>query len=171
MFLSLIGNRYVLAAILFVVALGWAGYEGWHQRGIRADAQIAERDAQIKAIRAEADRAVAQAQEKAAQVEEKVVIQYRDRVQVIRQTAPEVEHDFTIIKQSPCALPAEWVRLHNAGAGVSGQASGGADDATATVSCADAIEIVRENYKRSRENAEQLAALQEWAAGVSGAAP
>ena len=156
----MIGGTYVVAALVFVLAICGAGFTGWHERGKQADAEIS-------AIKSGLEAKVAQAQKLAAETSERVVIRYKDRVQIIHETAPEVEHDVQVIRQSDCTLPAEFVRLHNAGAGVPGETPVGADDASQTVSCADAIETIRANYEAARANAAQLEALQEWAKGVS----
>ena len=153
-------TTYVVAALVFVLALAGAGYEGWHQRDRLALAEIG-------AIKSELEAKVAKAEKLAAETSERVVIRYKDRVQVIREVPPEVEHEVQVIRDSKCVLPAEWVRLHNAGAGVPSQTPGTTDGEAATVDCATAIEVVRENYARSRENAAQLEALQDWAKGVS----
>lgn len=150
----------MVAALVFVCSVVGAGLYGYHERGKRADAEIA-------ALKSEADKAVAQAREQAAKVSEKVVIQYRDRVVKIRETPPEVAHEVQIIRDSDCRLPREWVRLHDAAASGEDPAPGGIDETPANVDCAGAIEVVRENYLRSRENAEQLKALQAWAEGVA----
>ena len=139
----------MVAALVFVLAICGAGFTGWHERGKQADAEIS-------AIKSGLEAKVAQAQKLAAETSERVVIRYKDRVQVIHETAPEVEHDVQIIRQSDCTLPAEFVRLHNAGAGVPSETPAGADDAAQTISCATAIEVIRENYQRSRENSAQL---------------
>ena len=155
------GGSYVLAALVFVLAVAGAGITGWHERGKQADAELA-------AIKAEAQTKVAQAQKLAAETSERVVIRYQDRVKVIREVPQEVVHEIEVIRQSKCVLPAEWVRLHDAGAGIPSQAPGSADDPAQAISCADAIETVRRNYEAARLNAEQLAALQDWIASVSG---
>lgn len=152
----MIGGQYVLAALLFVVAVGGAGYEGWHQRGKQADAEI-------RAIQAQAEKEVAQAKQQNAEVSQKVVIQYRDRIKVVREVSPDVQHDVQVIRESGCRLPPEFLRLYNESAGSENQPAIGADDSAA---CADAIATLRENNLRSRENAEQLKALQAWAEGV-----
>lgn len=151
---------YVVAALVFVLALAGAGYQGWHQRDRLAVSEL-------NSIKAEAAAQVAKAEKRAAETSERVVIRYKDRVQVIREVPPEVEHEVQVIRNSKCVLPAEWVRLHDAGAGVPSQAPGTTDGEAATVDCATAIETVRENYTRARENAAQLEALQDWAKGVS----
>ena len=156
----MIGGTYVVAALVFVLAICGAGFTGWHERGKQADAEIS-------AIKSGLEAKVAQAQKLAAETSERVVIRYKDRVQVIHETAPEVEHDVQVIRKSDCTLPAEFVRLHNAGAGVPSETPAGADDAAQTVTCATAIETIRSNYEAARANAAQLEALQEWAKGVS----
>jgi hypothetical protein len=154
-------TKYAVIALVVIVALMGAAYSGWHQRDRLAVAEIS-------AIKSDLETKVAQAQKLAAETSERVVIRYQDRVKVIREVPQEVVHEIEVIRQSKCVLPAEWVRLHDAGAGVSSQAPGAVDDAAEEVDCATAIEVVRENYARSRENAEQLAALQEWISSVSG---
>jgi hypothetical protein len=155
----MIGGQYVLAAFLLVVAVGGAFVGGYHERGKRADAEIA-------AIHADAEKKVAQARQQNAEVSQKVVTVYKDRIVRIREVPPEVQHDVQVIRESDCKLPAAWVRLHDDATG-SEVDPAARIDGEATIPCAAAIEIVRENYTRSRENSEQLAALQEWAKGVS----
>jgi hypothetical protein len=151
------GYSYVLAAFLLVVAVGGAFFGGYHERGKRADAEIA-------AIHADAEKKVAQARQQNAEVSQKVVTVYKDRIVRIREIPPEVQHEVQVIRESGCRLPSEFLRLHNDAAGSEVKPPIGADD---TASCADAIETIRANLIASRENAEQLTALQEWAKGVS----
>lgn len=151
------GVPYVVAALVFVLSCVGSYALGWKHRGKQAEAEIA-------AIHADLGEKLAKAQEKAAEVRERVVIQYRDRIQVIREVPPEVTHEIQVIRDSGCVVPAQWVRLHDAGAGVVPEAAAGADE---PASCADAIEAIRANYTSARENAAQLEALQAWAAGIS----
>jgi hypothetical protein len=150
------GVPYVVAAIVFLGMLVGAHEVGYHRASKVGKAELAQ-------IKSELEAKVAQAEAKAATVSAREVIKYRDRVVRIRETAPEVAHEIQVIRNSPCVLPPEWVRLHDFSVNDS-RASGGTDE---TASCADALEVVRENYLRSRENAAQLEALQAWAAGVS----
>jgi hypothetical protein len=154
------GGSYVVAALVFVLALAGAAYEGWHQRDRLAVAEIGS-------IRSEAETKVAKAEKLAAETSERVVIRYKDRIQTIRVVEPEVAHEVQVIRDSKCVLPREWVRLHDAGAGVPSQAPGSADAAASEIDCATAIETVRENYTRAAENSAQLEALQEWVKGVA----
>ena len=151
---------YVVAALVFLASIIGAHEYGYHRASKVCDAQI-------QSIRAELETKVAQAQKLAAETSERVVIRYKDRVQIIHETAPEVEHDVQVIRKSDFTLPAEFVRLHNAGAGVPSETPAGTDESTETVSCADAIETIRANYEASRENSAQLEALQEWARALA----
>lgn len=155
----MIGGPYALAAVAVLVAtsLSFAGCE--HQRAKAAKAELV-------AYKAEAAANSAKAEAKSAVVSEKVVVKYRDRIKEVRVVGPEVVREIEIIRESGCKLPREWVRLHDSATGQGPEAPGGADG-SAEVSCAAAIEAVRENYQRSRENAAQLEALQAWAASVS----
>lgn len=151
---------YVLATVVALAALIGA-HEVGHGRGLKLG------ESRLAAYQAQAEEEAAKLRAKAAEVRERVVIQYRDRVQEIRVPEPvEVVREIEIIRQSDCKLPAAWVRLHDASQRGGPEAAAGADAAT-EVSCAAAIEIIRENHKRFRENAEQLKALQAWAASVS----
>jgi len=153
-------GTYALAAagLVAVVGFGYGKYQS-----VRADRTEAEFSAYKSQAEAESEKLRA----KAAEVRVEVVTQYRDRVREIRVPEPvEVVREIEVIRNSDCKLPRGWVRLHDAATGAGGEAPGGTDDA-AEISCAAAIEGVRENYKRSRENAAQLEALQKWAASVS----
>jgi len=62
-----------------------------------------------------------------------------------------------------CLLPARWVQLHDSAAtGLPAPASAGSgvDAATGTVTDADALPVVTDNYKAYREVANQLQGLQ-----------
>lgn len=153
-------NVYVLAAagVLVVGALGYGAFE--HQRYLVAKADLV-------AYQAQAEAETQKLRAKAAEVRIEVVTKYVDRVKTIRVPEPvEVVREIEVIRNSDCKLPAAWVRLHNATPRSGIEAPAGTDDA-AEVTCAAAIETVRENYKRFTENAAQLEALQSWAAQVS----
>lgn len=154
-------GTYALAALGLVAVVGF-GY-GKYQ-SVRADRTEAEFSAYKSQAEAESEKLRA----KAAEVRVEVVTQYRDRVREIRVPEPvEVVREIQVLRDSGCVLPGAFRLLHDSAAtGASGEAPGGTDDA-AEISCAAAIEGVRENYKRSRENAAQLEALQKWAASVS----
>jgi ABC-type Na+ efflux pump permease subunit len=152
-------NLYVVAAIVVVGAVGYGAFE--HQRYLTAKADLV-------AYQAQAEAETQKLRAKAAQVETKVVIQYRDRVKEIRVPEPvEVVREIERLRDSGCVLPGAFRLLHDSAAtGASGETSTGTDE-SAPVPCDVAAETIRESYKRARENAEQLKALQEWAASVS----
>ena len=160
--LALLGGpaKYVLVALLALAALVAS-----HEIGFRR-AQVAGAQ-RLAAYQAQAQAESEKLKAKAAEVREKVVIQYRDRIREIRVVEPEVIREIEVIRNSGCSLPAAWVRLYNSSAKGWIDPAPGVDDPGAEITCADAIEILREGSKRFAENAEQLTALQAWAAGVS----
>lgn len=150
----------VLAAAISFAGLGLYAKIQYH----RAESAISE----FAAYQAQAESESAKLREKAARVETKVVVEYRDRVKTIRVPEPvEVVREIEVIRNSGCTLPSEFRVLHDSAAtGGDGKAPAGTNDGS-PVSCAVAIEVIRENYARARENAVQLEALQQWAAQVS----
>jgi hypothetical protein len=152
---------YVLAAVVALALIAGA-HEVGHGRGLRIG------EARLAAYQAQAEAESEKLRAKAAEVRERVVIQYRDRIKEVRvPETVEVIREIEIIRKSGCTLPAEFRLLHDSATGADGEASGGTAGPAESVDCAAAIETIRENYKRARENAEQLKALQAWAAGVS----
>ena len=154
----MIGTQYVVAGLVALALL-----VGAHELGFRRAAVAGK--ATLVAYKATAEAESAKLDAKAAQVETKVVIQYRDRVRVIREIGPEVIREIEVIRKSDCVLPPEFRVYHDRATGADGQAPAGADAAPVTPE--DVAETVRENYARSLENSAQLEALQEWAASVS----
>lgn len=156
----MIGGPYALVAVGVVVvgALGYGAFE--HQRYLRVSAEF-------ESHKSEAERQVAEARAQAAEVRERVVVQYRDRIREIRTEPKEVIREIEVIKAGPCELPPGFRWLHDSATGSQAPEAGSSADPSTPVSCAAAIETIRENYARSRENSAQLKALQEWAASVS----
>lgn len=78
--------------------------------------------------------------------------------------------------QSPnagnCAMPVEWVRIHdNAATGEGNQPTNtpsGVDDSTRAITDADAIAVIANNYELCRDTRTRLINLQQWARTVSG---
>jgi hypothetical protein len=155
----MIGGSYVVAALVFVLAICGAGFTGWHERGKRADAEMAS-------VVAQAAQKVAEAKQQNAEVSQKVVTVYKDRIVKIREVTPEVQHDVQVIRDSGCTLPAEFVRIYNDSAGYETPTPAGVDGPLG-ITCADAVEIARANNKEAREREAKLSALQSWAEGVS----
>ncbi len=148
-----------LIALLLIVA---AGTWGWHKgaESVRAEWETERRELAIKA-----------AEVKAAQAEAgtRAVTRYVDRVRTVREPAE------TLIKEIPvhvpsdtCALPAGFRVLHDTAARGFHPPAAGAADAT-PVAAQDLASTIALNYADCQQNAEQLSALQSWAADVSNA--
>lgn len=151
---------YVVAALVALSALVGA-HELGHWRGAaKGKANLAAFQAEAKA-EAESHKAVV------AQVETKVVVQWRDRVKVIREVLPEVVREIEVIRNSDCVLPPEFRLLHDHATGEQAPEAGSSADPAAETTCLAAVETVIENYKRARETSAQLEALQEWAMAAS----
>jgi hypothetical protein len=90
-------------------------------------------------------------------ITERVVIQYRDRIRVVKEQANETKTQAAAVAGT---CPAAVGVFHDAAALQLPAATGGADDAT--VGAATVASTVVENYGRCHQNAEQLKALQEW---------
>ncbi|WP_269503720.1 hypothetical protein [Burkholderia sp. IMCC1007] len=111
-----------------------------------------------------------------ARLNEKVVTQYVDRVQVVR------EKGDTIIKEVPiyvdreadraCTVPVGFVRLHDAAAAnVPVGDPGSTDAAPAGIALSGVAATVAGNYTTCHENAEQLIALQARLRGAGNSKP
>jgi hypothetical protein len=154
------GAYVVLAAAISFAGLGLYAKIQYH----RAEAAISG----FASYKAQAESESAKLRAKAAEVRIEVVTKYVDRVKTIRVPEPvEVVREIEIIRDSGCVLPGEFRVLHDSAARGGTEAPAGANDSSSPVDCATAIEVIRENYKRSSENSAQLGALQEWAASVS----
>lgn len=148
--------RLLALASLGVVLVGF----GWIKGANHAQAQW-DADIQQQALQAAATR------ERQAQATVKVVTQYVDRVQVVRQKGE------TIIKEVPVYVPVQadavctinrgFVRLHDAAAaGELPEPARDADAAAAGIALSAVAGTVAANYQTCHENAEQLRALQVW---------
>lgn len=147
---------YAFLAISVVFALVAIGY----RLGVDSE--------QGKAVQAERDQ-LSQAFEQGkalGTVRDKIVTQYVDRVQVIK------ERGATIIKEVPvyvsakadaaCTVNAGFVRVHDAAANAlpAPEPSGAADEAPSGVALSAVAVATAENYVTCNANAEQLSQLQ-----------
>lgn len=100
-------------------------------------------------------------QEKAT---DRVVVEYRDRVQVVTKQGKEVVREVErLVPFGLCQLDPGFRLLHDAAAaGSVPDPAGRADGPAAPVEQATAAETVADNYLACRLNAEQLTALQRW---------
>lgn len=144
---------YGLAGALILAAIVGAFSVGFGKGSASRNSEIAEYQAAIKA----SERLAAEAAERADKTAAKVVTVYKDRIKTIREVTPGEIQLVEVVKQSNCELPGAWRVLHDSAA------SGGPapQDSAGTVSPADAIETVTENYRIARETAARLEALQE----------
>lgn len=146
----------IIGALLF--ALGWI----YGASAEQAKAKQAERDQLSQAF--EQGQAL-------GTVRDRVVTQYVDRVQVIR------ERGATLIKEVPvyvsakadaaCVVNAGFVRVHDAAAGnlPTPEPSGAADDAPSGIALSAVAATNAGNYATCHETAERLTSLQEYVRG------
>src|SRR5690606_31388404 len=161
--------RWLALAALAVALVGVGWVQGAAHVQAQWDSAIQQQSLQTAAIR-----------ERQAQATVKVVTQYVDRVRVVR------EKGETIIKEVPVYVPVQvdaactinrgFVRLHDAAAaGELPEPARDADAAAAGIALSAVAGTVADNYQRCHENAEQMRALQAWAAAMheasTGAAP
>ncbi|WP_205169168.1 hypothetical protein [Burkholderia sp. LMG 13014] len=145
---------FVVGAIALVAAVAVIAIQ--HARLVDAAQRAADLARDVRERTAERD---------AARRDVKVVTQYVDRVQVVR------ENGDTIIKEVPvyvdreadraCTIPVGFVRVHDsAAANVPVGDPGTADAATSGIALSAVAATVAGNYTSCHENAEQLIALQ-----------
>lgn len=104
-----------------------------------------------------------------AEVVTKTVIEYRDRVQVVKEKGDVIEKEVQVlVPVGSCDLPGGFRVLHDAAAG----AIPVPDDPAGAAAAADAVEAsaaaatIAENYTSCRADAERLRALQELLKGL-----
>lgn len=111
--------------------------------------------------------AVADIKTKQAEATVKVVTEYVDRVQIIRRAGETIIKEVTkYVPSDTCTLPAGFRLLHDTAAAGNDPDPAGIADAQ-PVPAQTLAETIAENYTACRLNAEQLNALQSWAAGQS----
>lgn len=150
--LSFFGGRI---AILVVVALSVFGFG--YKTG--ADAVQAAWDAQKNQQMLNA----AQTAQQQAEVSTQTVVQYVDRVQIVREKGAAITKEVKVyVPSNSCALPGSFRLLHDAAATNSAlpATTGGVD--APTVNAQDLAETVTNNYTTCHEIREQLTALQNW---------
>ena len=143
---------YGLAASLLVVWSIFLGTTAYYKGRDSRNPEIAEYQAAIEVSKREA----AAAEKRAAETSAQVVTVYKDRIKTIREVVPGEIQLVEVVKQSNCELPGAWRVLHDSAA----SGSPAPQDTGGTVSPADAIETVTENYRIARENTARLEALQ-----------
>lgn len=155
-------NGRAVAAAVIALCLAASHLLAW-QKGaahVRAEWQTERSQAVTQAAEVKAEQ---------AEVTARVVTQYVDRVRIVRAPAEKIIQEIpTYVPTTACPLPGGFRLLHDAAArGDDPGAAGGA--AAPAVPAQDLARTLTDNYTACRENAEQLIALQAWAAGVAGA--
>lgn len=163
-FLSPIG-RWLVIGLLVAASYGAAYMQGrshgWDKREMQA---VEEKRVSNELL--------ASLSLKRGTITEKVVTQYRDRVKVVQVQGEEVIREIErLIPIDSCSLSPQFRVLHDAA--VSGrfpEAATGIDDAPGVPQDV-AARTIAQNYAIAKQNAEQLAALQEWVTKQSEALP
>ena len=154
------------------ICLGIGTTAGWISNGWRWEAKVAEaeREARDNLEALEAAREKLKEEKEARQKE-------ADRASLLEEQLADAEAEVIVeevIKYvqadntGGCALPPEWVRIHNQAAGVPGArateaAAREADGAAGTaITDRDALPVVTSNYARARECIARLQGLQGW---------
>ena len=165
---------FLAVAWTFLKAIPWqiyagailiAGFYGYgvkqHHAGY-AEA-TAKYEAQIAAERAKYDAEITSLRAKQQAVITKTVIQYRDRVQVVKEKGDEIIKEIPVLVPLDSPLLAGGVRVaHDAAAsGVMPDDPQGAAAAASPVETAALVATVAENFTACRESSERLIALQQ----------
>ena len=155
--------RLLVSAVLAGGALSMAFVGGWTVNGWRLTAQLVEA---AQAEKTQAQAAEQLRQERDALAAEKTLAESRAqqaRARVItREVVKYVQAD-----APRCDLAAEWVRIHDAAAGVQDTGTAAAFDGAATVDAAThddrrALVVITENYDTCLAELARLRGLQEW---------
>ena len=149
-------GRWLMVAALIAASYGAAYVKG------RSDGYD-KRDAIAQAMLAEQDLLSAKLAANRAKITERIVIEYRDKVRVVREKGEEVIREVErLVPMGSCDLPGGWRVLHDAAA--EGRFPESSERiAAAPVSAQDAARTVASNYATCRETAERLTSLQDWA--------
>lgn len=166
-------NRAIFLLALVLATLGLATCQQQRISAARAG-EVRAGEALVAALEAHSD---TKQQLLAALSATTVVTKYVDRVQVVR------ERGATVIKEIPvyvtptadaaCAVPAGFVRVHNAAAEGTplGRAAGDSDAAPSGVALSAVAAVTAANYGTCHELAAQVAGLQEYIRGQLDAQP
>jgi len=151
----------LIALIIVLALLAAIGYGAvWQQHRVT----IAQSDAAH--ARAERDQALASASSE--KITTKVVTQYVDRVQVVREVGATITKEVPVYvtakADAACPVPVGFVRLHDAAAqGHVPEPTAGDPDAPAPgLALSTVADTVAGNYSSCHETAEQLIGLQAW---------
>jgi len=151
-----------IAVAALVIGGAWAIDQNGYNRGVDEVRVEWENDRLMK----EAE--IRRLKDEQAKVVEKVTVEYRDRVKVIKEKGDEVLKLVPYFLRGECLLTGAWRVLHDAAA--SGAVPDDPDRAIATadpVAGLAAAETVASNYAACRADQARLAALQQLLKGAS----
>ncbi|WP_372168725.1 hypothetical protein [Xanthomonas axonopodis] len=113
-------------------------------------------------------KAAAIAERDSARASTKTVVEYVDRVQIVREAGATITREIPIYvtqkADAACAIPAGFVRLHDAAAtgNPAGPPTGDPDAPAAGITLSAAAGTVADNYTSCHATAAQLSTLQDW---------
>ncbi|WP_311238392.1 MULTISPECIES: hypothetical protein [unclassified Xanthomonas] len=113
-------------------------------------------------------KAAAIAERDSARASTKTVVEYVDRVQIVREAGATITREIPIYvtqkADAACAIPAGFVRLHDAAASgnPAGPPAGDPDAPAAGITLSGIAGTVADNYTSCHATAAQLSALQDW---------
>ncbi len=152
-----VGLASAVALAMAIFAIDHNGYRRGSE-AVKVEWQK-ERVAYIAALQKE--------QARQAQMVEKVVIEYRDRVKIVKEKGDEIVKLVPQYVRTSCVLPGAWRVLHDSAAsGGVPEDPAGAIAAADTVESLAALETVAANYTACHENAARLTALQQLVVGL-----
>jgi len=158
----------LIATIVLLALLAAIGGGAWwqehrvgeaHAQATRARSDLAAANATLAGVRAAL---------KAAQEQPAIITRYVDRVQVVREAARVITKEVPVYvtpeADAACAVPAGFVRIHDAAAeGRAPEPPTGDPDAPAAGLALSAVaDTVAGNYETCHVIREQLIGLQEW---------
>ncbi|WVK05077.1 hypothetical protein AB8807_05530 [Xanthomonas campestris pv. olitorii] len=150
-------TRLIILLALIAVLVGGCV---WQER--RVSTAHTERKQALEA------KAAAIAERDSARASTKTVVEYVDRVQIVREAGATITREIPIYvtqkADAACAIPAGFVRLHDAAAtgNPAGPPTGDPDAPAAGITLSGIAGIVADNYTSCHATAAQLSALQDW---------
>ncbi|MCS3807763.1 hypothetical protein [Xanthomonas sp. 4461] len=150
-------TRLIILLALIAVLVGGCV---WQER--RVSAAQKDHDAALQAKRQ------AEAERDSAKGSTTVVTQYVDRVQIVREAGATITREIPIYvtqkADAACAVPAGFVRLHDAAASghPAGPPTADPDAPAAGITLSGITGTVADNYTSCHATAAQLSALQDW---------
>lgn len=153
-----------------VLLIFWAG---WYVNGLRWESVVAEQREAAQKLQAKLDDAQAKYEQerdgRLFAVDQSGVLKRRLQSAEAQVVIKEVIRYVQGPDAGICKLPDDWVRIHNAAAGVPDLPNAPAvdDGAPARVRTdSDALPVVAANYRACRESMTRLSALQDWLANI-----